>query len=139
MAWCKSARPRSTSARLCGIQRLMVPSKTKLAGPRAGKKTLPSTTDDPGLKTKLFVLDTNVLMHDPTSLFRFEEHDLFIPMATLEELDDNKKGMSEVSRNPRQASRYLDELISHTAAHINAGIPLNATGDRRAGGRVFLQ
>ena len=51
---------------------------------------------------KLFVLDTNVLMHDPTSLFRFEEHDLFIPMATLEELDSNKKGMSEVSRTPGQ-------------------------------------
>ena len=53
--------------------------------------------------TKLFVLDTNVLMHDPTSLFRFEEHDVYIPMATLEELDNHKKGMSEVSRNARQA------------------------------------
>ena len=62
--------------------------------------------------TKLFVLDTNVLMHDPTSLFRFEEHDLYIPMATLEELDNNKKGMSEVARNARQASRYLDEMIT---------------------------
>ena len=49
--------------------------------------------------TKLFVLDTNVLMHDPTSLFRFQEHDIFLPMATLEELDANKKGMSEVARN----------------------------------------
>jgi PhoH-like ATPase len=45
-------------------------------------------------RTKLFVLDTNVLMHDPTSLFHFEEHDIYIPMATLEELDTNKKGMS---------------------------------------------
>src|SRR6516164_4350754 len=60
--------------------------------------------------TKLFVLDTNVLMHDPTSLFRFEEHDVFLPMVTLEELDDNKKGMSEVARNARQASRFLDEI-----------------------------
>ncbi len=48
--------------------------------------------------TKLFVLDTNVLMHDPTSLFRFEEHDVFLPMATLEELDQHKKGMTEVAR-----------------------------------------
>ena len=61
---------------------------------------------------KLFVLDTNVLMHDPTSLFRFEEHDIYVPMATLEELDNNKKGMSEVSRNARQASRFLDNLHS---------------------------
>ncbi len=49
-----------------------------------------------GGPAKLFVLDTNVLMHDPMSLFRFEEHDVYVPMMTLEELDDNKKGMSEV-------------------------------------------
>ncbi len=89
--------------------------------------------------TKLFVLDTNVLMHDPTSLFRFEEHDLFIPMATLEELDDHKKGMSEVSRNARQASRYLDELIGHASADIADGIALSAHGDKNANGRLFLQ
>jgi PhoH-like ATPase len=58
------------------------------------------------------VLDTNVLMHDPLSLFRFEEHDIYVPMMTLEELDANKKGMSEVARNARQASRLLDEIVS---------------------------
>jgi PhoH-like ATPase len=89
--------------------------------------------------TKLFVLDTNVLMHDPTSLFRFEEHDIYIPMATLEELDNNKKGVSEVSRNARQASRYLDELISHAEADIADGIALELHGDRSAGGKLFLQ
>lgn len=87
---------------------------------------------------KLFVLDTNVLMHDPTCLFRFEEHDIYIPMATLEELDNNKKGMSEVARNARQASRYLDEMVSH-AQNIEDGIPLDATGARDATGRLFLQ
>jgi PhoH-like ATPase len=51
---------------------------------------------------KLFVLDTNVLMHDPTSLFRFEEHDIYLPMLTLEELDAHKKGMTEVARNREQ-------------------------------------
>jgi PhoH-like ATPase len=89
--------------------------------------------------TKLFVLDTNVLMHDPTSLFRFEEHDLYIPMATLEELDNNKKGVSEVSRNARQASRYLDELITPFEANIADGISLEARGDKSATGRLFLQ
>jgi PhoH-like ATPase len=59
---------------------------------------------------KLFVLDTNVLMHDPMSLFRFEEHDIFLPMIVLEELDGHKKGMTEVARNARQASRTLDAL-----------------------------
>ena len=89
--------------------------------------------------TKLFVLDTNVLVHDPTSLFRFEEHDIYIPMATLEELDNNKKGVSEVARNARQASRYLDELISHTEVDIESGLALEAHGDKSATGRLFLQ
>jgi PhoH-like ATPase len=61
---------------------------------------------------KLFVLDTNVLMHDPMSLFRFAEHDIFLPMITLEELDGHKKGMSEVARNARQVSRELDKLAT---------------------------
>jgi PhoH-like ATPase len=67
--------------------------------------------------TKLFVLDTNVLMHDPTCLFRFDEHDIYLPMMTLEELDNNKKGLSEVARNARQTSRFLEEILkvhSHT-------------------------
>ena len=54
---------------------------------------------------KLFVLDTNVLMHDPMCLFRFEEHDIYLPMIMLEELDGHKKGMTEVARNARQVSR----------------------------------
>jgi PhoH-like ATPase len=89
--------------------------------------------------TKLFVLDTNVLMHDPTSLFRFQEHDIFVPMATLEELDSNKKGMSEVARNARQATRFLDEIVSGLEADIAVGAPLGVHGRREAGGRLFLQ
>jgi len=89
--------------------------------------------------TKLFVLDTNVLMHDPTSLFRFQEHDVYLPMATLEELDSNKKGMSEVARNARQASRFLDEIVSKAVEDISAGIPLEHAGAKEATGRLFLQ
>jgi len=63
--------------------------------------------------SKLFVLDTNVLMHDPMSLFRFEEHDVFLPMIVLEELDGHKKGMTEVARNARQASRSLEPWPRH--------------------------
>jgi len=102
------------------------------------RKTVSVVTRLPA-SSKLFVLDTNVLMHDPTSLFRFEEHDLFIPMATLEELDNNKKGVSEVSRNARQASRYLDELISKASSDITQGIALETHGDKSAAGRLFLQ
>jgi PhoH-like ATPase len=88
---------------------------------------------------KLFVLDTNVLMHDPTSLFRFEEHDVYIPMATLEELDANKKGMSEVSRNARQASRFLDEIVTGSEHDIEQGIELKPHNGGHAAGRLFLQ
>ncbi len=88
---------------------------------------------------KLFVLDSNVLMHDPTSLFHFQEHDIYIPMVTLEELDNNKKGMSEVARNARQTSRFLDEIVSSAVADIDEGISLESHGTKNATGRLFLQ
>ncbi len=75
---------------------------------------------------RLFVLDTNVLIHDPSALFRFSEHDIFLPMVVLEELDNNKKGHSEVARNARQASRFLDDLTSSsTPQEIKDGLDLN--------------
>ena len=89
--------------------------------------------------TKLFVLDTNVLMHDPTSLFRFEEHDIFLPMETLEELDAHKKGMSEIARNVRQASRFLEELITRDEGQIAHGIGLKRFPTDTATGKLFLQ
>ena len=90
--------------------------------------------------TKLFVLDTNVLMHDPTSLFRFAEHDIYLPMITLEELDNHKKGMSEVARNARQVSRSLDALVADISEQaIDSGIPLNKLGNKDASGRLFFQ
>src|SRR5882762_7244308 len=103
-------------------------------GPRAHKAAA---------ATKLFVLDTNVLMHDPTSLFRFEEHDVFLPMVTLEELDDHKKGMSEVARNARQVSRELDGLATFSKENgtfdPREGVALAKTGHREAGGKLFFQ
>jgi PhoH-like ATPase len=89
--------------------------------------------------TKLFVLDTNVLMHDPTSLFRFEEHDVFLPIMTLEELDGHKSGISEIARNARQASRFLDDIVSHAKGPIAEGIPLRRHEADNAGGRLFIQ
>ena len=88
---------------------------------------------------KLFVLDTNVLLHDPMCLFRFEEHDIFLPMVVLEELDAHKKGMTEVARNARQTSRTLDALAAHQGSDIVTGLPLNSTGHREAGGKLFFQ
>lgn len=90
--------------------------------------------------TTLFVLDTNVLLHDPSSLFRFEEHDIFLPMVVLEELDNHKKGMTEVARNGRQVSRTLDSLVaSQPEDDLEKGLPLNATGQRSATGTLYFQ
>ena len=87
----------------------------------------------------LFVLDTNVLMHDPSSLFRFSEHDLYLPMTTLEELDNHKKGMTEVARNARTVSRSLDQLIANTSGTLDDGIPLNKLGNDDVSGRLYFQ
>ena len=87
----------------------------------------------------LFVLDTNVLMHDPASLFRFAEHDLYLPMTTLEELDNHKKGMSEVARNARTVSRSLDQLIAGTSGTLDDGIPLNKLGHQDVSGKLYFQ
>ena len=94
---------------------------------------------------RIYALDTNVLLHDPTSLFRFEEHDVFIPMTVLEELDEKKKGASEVSRNGRQVSRFLNELIEAGKQHdLGEGLELaNPQGIKlkRGGsvGRLYFQ
>jgi PhoH-like ATPase len=93
----------------------------------------------------LFVLDTNVLMHDPTSIFRFEEHDVYIPMTVLEELDAHKKGLSEASRNVRQVSRFLDDMMRDaTKEQIDRGLPLpnefsGNHGQKPSTGRLFFQ
>jgi PhoH-like ATPase len=89
--------------------------------------------------TKLFVLDTNVLMHDPSSVYRFEEHDVFLPIMTLEELDNNKKGMSEIARNARQITRTLDEIVTSLTDGIENGIELYGPSRKLASGHLFLQ
>jgi PhoH-like ATPase len=114
--------------------------------PALKKKPAPPVQPAPRAKktrssgpSKLFVLDTNVLMHDPMSLFRFEEHDIFLPMIVLEELDGHKKGMTEVARNARQASRMLDALAGAQGADIASGLKLDTTGHLEAGGNLFFQ
>ncbi len=100
-------------------------------------------TPTPGAK-RLFVLDTNVLMHDPSAMFHFQEHDIYVPMVVLEELDNHKKGHSEVARNARQASRFIDELmVGLTPTEIEQGLPLSESEYAAAGigpsGRLYLQ
>lgn len=90
-------------------------------------------------KNKLYVLDTNVLLHDPTSIFRFQEHDIYLPMMTLEELDNHKSGMTDVARNARQVSRTLDGILQNLEGPIDQGIPLETLNHGEATGRLFIQ
>lgn len=86
---------------------------------RARKKDADTSTK------KLFVLDTNVMLHDPSCFFRFEEHDVYIPLIALEELDAHKKGTTETARNGRSVSRMLDQLMAASPDDLEQGIPLN--------------
>lgn len=93
----------------------------------------------PADKRKLFVLDTNVLIHDPTSIFSFAEHDVFLPMTVLEELDNHKKGTSDVARNARSVSRSLDQLMELNGHDLTQGVPLSLLGNKEATGRLFFE
>ncbi|MGH8138021.1 MAG: PhoH family protein [Steroidobacteraceae bacterium] len=84
-------------------------------------------------------------MHDPTAIFRFEEHDIYLPMVVLEELDANKKGLSEASRNARQVSRFLDDIMREVVKEqIDAGLTIPSAngsnhGKKAPSGRLFFQ
>ena len=138
-----SAPPRKTA-----VKQVAVPAAKPAAPPVV--KTTPAAAHHPRSKRsategppKLFVLDTNVLMHDPMSLFRFEEHNIYLPMITLEELDGHKKGMTEVARNARQVSRDLDALAANMSERddqgMTDGLPLSGTGHQEARGKLFFQ
>ena len=104
----------------------------------------PIVLADSGTETKIFVLDTNVLMHDPSALFKFQEHHVFLPMTVLEELDNAKIGVSEVARNVRQTNRFIDELLTaQQTVVIEEGLELAqflpAEEPYRCSGRLFFQ
>ena len=125
------------------VAKLVSAARPSVNKPKTTVRSSAAKVRAAGGLTKLFVLDTNVLMHDPTSLFRFEEHDVYLPMMTLEELDGHKKGMSETARNVRQVSRSLDALIESLSEEhrkdFRTGLPLSAIGHSDATGRLFFQ
>ena len=136
------ARPKAQLARNRAKTPPAAPSLTAL--PSAALRQVPASANRSRKPKhsgppKLFVLDTNVLLHDPMCLFRFEEHDIFLPMVVLEELDGHKKGTTEVARNARQTSRTLDVLAGHQGGDIGHGLLLNTTGQREAKGKLFFQ
>jgi PhoH-like ATPase len=81
------------------------------------------------LPKKTFVLDTNVLLHDPRALFGFDDNDVVVPIAVVEEIDSFKKDLSELGRNARAVSRYLDQLRQEGS--LQEGVPLDRGGTLR--------
>ena len=118
------------------VARPPAPPRDSASADEASRKRKPRPQ---AAAARLFVLDTNVLLHDPMALFRFKEHDIFLPMIVLEELDSHKKGMSEVARNGRQTSRLLDALAGVRGADMALGLQLDSTGHVEAGGKLFFQ
>ncbi|HLF23043.1 MAG TPA: PIN domain-containing protein, partial [Burkholderiales bacterium] len=89
-------------------------------------------------RRKMFVLDTNVLIHDPTAILRFHEHDVYLPIVVLEELDKAKVGMSEVARNVRQVSRFIDELVENANGEIASGVKIPSVTPDIATGKLHF-
>jgi len=75
---------------------------------------------------KVFVLDTNVLLHDPQAIFRFQEHDIVIPIVVIEEIDTFKKDQTEIGRNARSVSRQLDKL--RALGTLSLGVTMEGGG-----------
>lgn len=142
-----AAKTPSTNTKVEPISAKEAKQEVKAAAPAETKEVLKETTlahkRNKNLKhdgkNKLYVLDTNVLLHDPTSIFRFQEHDIYLPMMTLEELDNHKSGMTDVARNARQVSRTLDGILQNLEGPIDKGIPLDTLNHGEATGRLFIQ
>jgi len=80
----------------------------------------------PPSSKKVFVLDTNVLLHDPNSILHFQEHDVVLPIVVIEEVDHFKKDQTEVGRNARTVSRMLDKL--RASGSLSLGVALEGGG-----------
>lgn len=116
---------------------------------RIQKTPLKSFTPKPRDKKvrTIFVLDTNILMHDATALYRFQEHNVYISEQVIDELDKNKRpvrGREDASRNARQANRYLrDIVVGKSFPELKAGIdiesPLEHMDSKKPTGKLFIQ
>ncbi|MBW2378389.1 MAG: PhoH family protein, partial [Deltaproteobacteria bacterium] len=77
---------------------------------------------------KTYVLDTNVVLHDPLAVYKFEDNAVVLPIFVIEEVDQFKKELSELGQNARHLSRILDELRNQNGRTLDQGVPLESTG-----------
>ncbi|MDT8323059.1 MAG: PhoH family protein [Bacteroidota bacterium] len=99
-----------------------MPRKPAKKAPR--KTTTKTAAKSPSSRTKIFVIDTNVILHDSSCMLRFEEHDIVIPIAVLEELDQFKKGNETLNFHAREFVRSLDTLSGDKL--FNGGVKIGS-------------
>lgn len=91
------------------------------------------------IKTKIFVLDTNVLPHDPSSLFAFKEHDVHILFDVIEVINNHKNGYTQSAQNSHRVMRMLDTLLSRNDVVVKNGIDLTELSGGVATGKLFIE
>jgi len=108
----------------------MTETSTKAADRGVGQQPTTEAADDSSDAThvKHFVLDTNVVLHNPDALYMFEDNEVVLPFAVLEELDKFKKAKDDVGRNAREVIRKLDHLRQQ--GHLSEGVTWNGVGGR---------
>src|SRR5688572_17145640 len=81
--------------------------------------------------SKLFILDTNVLLHDPQAIFKFEDNELIVPIYVIEEIDRFKRESNERGRNAREIGRLIDALREDNGGSLANGAPVGSGGTLR--------
>ena len=88
---------------------------------------------------KIYVLDTNILLHEPFAFLNFQEHDVIIPMTVLEELDHIKYRNKDVSRDARVAIRALEDVLKDASPdQMLQGVAIPRQSEQNQGGHLFI-
>ena len=141
----KAAAPKAAKSAKASTAKAVTPKAVKstkavtakTVKPVSSKASNSRTTKAPVRQNKLYVLDTSVMLHDPTCLIRFHEHDVMIPFVTLEELDNNKNGSLDKNRNARQAIRQIEQVVEGDG-DFKGGFALATIAGPQAG-RLFVR
>ncbi len=83
-----------------------------------------TAAEDKQVSRKTFVIDTNVLVHDPLSITKFQKNDIVIALPVLEELDSLKRYSDEVGKNAREVIRYIDSLKPEKGSDFQTGVEI---------------
>ena len=98
-----------------------------------------STLENPADEKTIYILDTNILLHEPFAFLSFQEHDVVVPMTVLEELDSIKDRRKDVSRDARVAIRALEDVLKDASPEaILAGVALSGNGEQQPSGKLSI-